>query len=138
MDFLELKLAFKGPINKIFYLLIILIISGCSTDLSDIEGDSNKRNGELSISITESSNECLIFTFYYDNNFNSILDDEDEEIFSLEKCSINPARFYFFQDAPNYECSNGGIQVFLFLDLNNDQVYQESEPIIDIQTFCYP
>jgi hypothetical protein len=117
---------------------MFFIIFGCSTDLPDIEGDLNKPNGDLSISITESSNDCLIFTFYYDNNFNSILDDEDEQIFSLEKCSSNPERFYFFQDAPNYACSNGGIQVFLFLDLNNDQVYQESEPIIDIQTFCYP
>lgn len=123
--------------SRVFYLLLTLVNFGCSTYVPELGNESNRTNGEISIFLVEDSS-CLTITFYYDNNFNSILDDGDEEIVSFERCSINPERFYFFQDAPNYECSNGGIQVILFLDLNNDQEYQTSEPIIDIQTFCYP
>ena len=124
--------------RKFYPILVLLMTFSCSTDLSSSEDDLKNIKGELSISVIEISPDCLTITFYFDNNFNSILDSGDEEIFSFEKCSINPQKFYFFQDAPSYACSNGGIQIFLFLDLNNDGVYQNSEQILDIQTFCYP
>lgn len=122
---------------KSILIFFCIILIGCSTEIPEEVLESN-RTGELRLEIDQYSLNCTTLTFFYDNNYNNIFDAEDEEIISYDTCSESPKSYYFFQDAPNYECPNGGIQIILFLDLNSDRVYQTSEPVISIQSFCFP
>jgi len=111
-------------------------LNSCSTDgeLIDLLVENN-----LALSVDNSTDDCSTLIFYYDRNLNQELDNTEEIVFQTNTCSDDERRFYFFfRDAPIFQCSKGGIEVVTFYDLNNNQVYEQEEPIVEVQYFCFP
>ena len=111
-------------------------LNSCSTDgeLIDLLVENN-----LALSVDNSTDDCSTLIFYYDRNLNQELDKTEEIVFQTNTCSDDERRFYFFfRDAPIFQCSKGGIEVVTFYDMNDNQVYEQEEPIVEVQYFCFP
>lgn len=122
--------------KKVLSLIALLTMWSCSTEVPQTYTPDIPATLRLHIELE--SEECFQLIFYKDANNNFTFDENEEQVGSFKTCAPSEAQyFYFFDSAPVDLCSDGGLQVFLFLDTNGNQEYEDFDVIVDIQTFCF-
>jgi len=123
-------------VKQIIAIVTLLIMWSCTTEKPQTY--TPDISNTLRLHIESESEGCFQLIFYNDTNNNFIFDENEEQVGSFKTCPPLKAQyFYFFESAPVDLCSEGGLQVFLYLDTNGNQEYEDFDVIVDIQTFCF-